>query len=49
MPINFRDLDTPTDTGCKYCETLNICCIKFSWSSENEILAHFNFGVHDIP
>ena len=28
---------------------LNICGIKFSRFTENDILAHFNFGVHDIP
>ena len=32
-----------------YCKTLNICSIKFSRISENDILACFNFGGHDIP
>ena len=32
-----------------YCKTLNICGIKFSLCTENDILAHFNFGVHDTP
>ena len=31
-----------------YCKTLNIHGVKFSRFNENDILAHFNFGVHDI-
>ena len=31
----------------RYCKTLNICGIKLLWSNENELLAYFNFGVHD--
>ena len=31
-----------------YCKTLNICGIRFSRFTENDILAHFNFGIHDI-
>ena len=30
-------------------KTLNICGIKISRFNENDILAHFNFGNHDIP
>ena len=30
------------------CKTLNICNIKFLRFSENDILAYFNFGGHDI-
>ena len=32
----------------KYCKTLNIRCVRFSWFDDNDILAHFNFGVNDI-
>ena len=32
-----------------YCKTLNVCGIKFSRFNENDILAYFNFGGHDIP
>ena len=32
-----------------YCKTLNICGIRFSRSNENNILAYFKFGGHDIP
>ena len=31
-----------------YCKTLDIRGVKFSRINENDILAHFNFGVHDI-
>ena len=31
-----------------YCKTLNIRGVKFLWFNENDIFAHFNFGVHDI-
>ena len=27
----------------------NLCGIKFSQFNENDILVHFNFGIHDIP
>ena len=30
-----------------YCKTINICSIKFSRFTKNDILAHINFGVHD--
>ena len=29
-----------------YCEILNMCGINFLWLNENDVLAHFNFGVH---
>ena len=32
-----------------YCKTLNIRGVKFLRFNENNILAHFNFGVHDNP
>ena len=32
-----------------YCKTLNIRSVKFLRFNENDILAHFNFGVHVIP
>ena len=33
----------------RYCKTLNICGIKISRFNKYEILAQFNFGVHDLP
>ena len=32
-----------------YCNNLNIRGIKFSGFNENDILAHSNFGIHEIP
>ena len=32
-----------------YCKTLNICGIIFLQFIENDILAYFNFVIHDIP
>ena len=29
-----------------YCETLNILGVKFLCFNENDIIAHFNFGIH---
>ena len=31
-----------------YPKTLNIRCVKILQFNENDILAHFNFGAHDI-
>ena len=31
------------------CKTLKICGIKFSRFDKNDILTHFNFGIHDLP
>ena len=31
-----------------YCEILNFCGINFLRFNKNDILAHLNFGVHDI-
>ena len=31
-----------------YCKTLNICGIKLSLFTENDILVHFHFGIHYI-
>ena len=31
-----------------YCKSLNISGVEFSRFNENNILVHFNFGVHDI-
>ena len=33
----------------EYCKSLNICGSKFSRFVGNDILAHFNFGSHDMP
>ena len=33
----------------RYCTTLNIRGVNFLRYFENDKLAHFNFGVHDIP
>ena len=32
-----------------YCKTLSICGNKFSRFSDNDIMAYFNSGSHDIP
>ena len=32
-----------------YCKTLKACDIKFSRLIKKHILAHFNFGVHNLP
>ena len=32
-----------------YCKTLYICGIKFSRFNDNDVLAYFNFGGHDLP
>ena len=33
---------------CNYCKALNICGIKFSRFNENDVRAHFNFGVYNL-
>ena len=33
----------------RYCKTHNICGIKFPRFSENNMLAYFKFGSHNIP
>ena len=32
-----------------YCKTLNICGNKLSRFNDNDVLAYFNFGGHDLP
>ena len=35
--------------NCMYCKTLNICGMKILQFNGDDIFAHFNFGVHDVP
>ena len=54
VPFSRLCLSSVPFDGCDfgihgYCKTLIICDSKFSQFSESNMLAHFNFGVHDIP
>ena len=46
---NLLNLEEQLHVQQHYCQTLNICGIKFSRVNGNDILGYFNFYDHDIP
>ena len=48
-PTVIQIVGRPGTGSLKYCKTLSICGFKFLPLDENDILAHSNFGGHDMP